>query len=155
MLKKYTVEQYAEVLSLYQEEKTFYRISKLTGINKGTVRDWCKRNIKPISVWTQDDFDAWNARRDTPERSANASLSKIGAKNPMWKGNDADDDSARGRARRKFKAPQGTERHHVDGNPRNNDPNNVVFLTRRQHMIVDGRLKNLKQFRVQHSKPGK
>jgi hypothetical protein len=33
-----------------------------------------------------------------------------------------------------------TDRHHLDGNTANNDPENVITLCRRCHMLVDGRL---------------
>ena len=32
------------------------------------------------------------------------------------------------------------DRHHIDGNQYNNDNRNVLFLCRRCHMTVDGRL---------------
>lgn len=35
------------------------------------------------------------------------------------------------------------ERHHKDGDPRNNSPSNIAFLCRRCHMVADGRLANL------------
>ena len=65
-----------------------------------------------------------------------------GEKKPNWKGDKATDNSGRERARRLFPTKNGTEIHHVDGNPLNNDPANIRILTRRGHMIVDGRLFN-------------
>jgi hypothetical protein len=144
--QKYTREQYDTALKLHQEGKTIYRISKIMDINKGTVYDWCKRNIKPMSVWTHDDFDEWNSHRWTPERITVFSSRRTGEGNPAWKGDGVNEDSARARARRKFKAPKGKERHHIDGNSKNNEDSNVMFLTRKEHMILDGRIKNLKQF---------
>lgn len=35
------------------------------------------------------------------------------------------------------------ETHHIDGNKRNNNPNNLLKLCRRCHMLIDGRFKNL------------
>lgn len=34
----------------------------------------------------------------------------------------------------------GMDRHHIDGNPLNNDPSNIAVHCRRHHMVVDGRL---------------
>jgi hypothetical protein len=34
----------------------------------------------------------------------------------------------------------GIDRHHVDGDPLNNDPSNIAVYCRRHHMMVDGRL---------------
>ncbi len=36
------------------------------------------------------------------------------------------------------------DRHHIDGNPRNNDRANIAFLCRRCHQAVDGRLEILR-----------
>lgn len=43
-------------------------------------------------------------------------------------------------ARRLYPAPEGYERHHVDGDTNNNEPENVKIVTRRQHMVDDGRM---------------
>jgi hypothetical protein len=65
-----------------------------------------------------------------------------GVNNPKWKGDAASQHSARGRARRLYPVPKGFERHHIDGNPHNNQRNNIAILTGRQHMIADGRMSN-------------
>lgn len=39
-----------------------------------------------------------------------------------------------------------SEIHHVDGNPFNNSPENIMHLCRKHHMEADGRVENLKQF---------
>ena len=66
--------------------------------------------------------------------------------NPNWKGDDITEDSGRDRARRWFPAPKGYDRHHVDGNPKNNDPSNIKIVKRKAHMIDDGRLEKLRAF---------
>jgi hypothetical protein len=40
-----------------------------------------------------------------------------------------------------FPCPKGKERHHIDGNPLNNSPENILLVTRKEHMMADGRKK--------------
>lgn len=68
-----------------------------------------------------------------------------GTNSVQWKGDKALPDTGRTRAEGYFECPQGKERHHIDGNPLNNNPANVEFLTRREHQIKDGRLQRLKE----------
>jgi len=79
-------------------------------------------------------------------------LTKLGPKNPNWKGDQCAMRTGNDRARRIFKstppcmkcgAPK-SERHHIDGNPRNNAQENIAFLCRRHHMEADGRLEALR-----------
>ena len=51
--------------------------------------------------------------------------------------------TGRGRAQRQVPCPKGYERHHIDGNELNNEPSNIMIVTRKEHMILDGRMKNL------------
>ena len=57
-----------------------------------------------------------------------------------YKGDKAKISVGWARAERLFKCPEGLERHHIDGNPMNNSPDNVVFVTRKRHMVLDGRM---------------
>ena len=76
---------------------------------------------------------------------------KSGENNPNWKGVNSGKESARERARSIFKkllpcevcGNKKTERHHADGNPHNNTPENIKFLCRKHHMGMDGRLGRL------------
>jgi len=65
-----------------------------------------------------------------------------------WKGNAISDIIGRQRARRLYPvigpcercgSPK-SERHHIDGNPRNNARENISILCRKCHMIVDDRI---------------
>jgi hypothetical protein len=47
------------------------------------------------------------------------------------------------RAQTLYPCPKGYERHHIDGNELNNEPSNILIVTRKEHMILDGRIKNL------------
>jgi len=58
-----------------------------------------------------------------------------------------------GRAIARYRFPLGvcsacgapaTDRHHIDGNPTNNDLSNVTGLCRRCHMAADGRLEKIR-----------
>jgi len=86
------------------------------------------------------------------ENRINARLKKLGEKNPNWNGNNALENSARGRAERRFQISKcencgesGHDRHHVDGNVYNNFYSNIKILCRRCHMAEDGRLEKLKE----------
>ena len=63
-----------------------------------------------------------------------------GSKNGMWKGDEAKPDAGNLRARTLMGKQEGKEIHHIDGNTLNNDPENLEFLTRKEHMEKDGRL---------------
>lgn len=76
----------------------------------------------------------------------------FGPEHPHWKGDDAHIVTKRQRAQRAYPLAgcefegcecPATDRHHVDGDPGNNRPENVQRLCRRHHMLVDGRLAKL------------
>ena len=75
----------------------------------------------------------------------------MGHLNPNWKGDAVKEISARSRTQRWFTdigpcsicGEERSERHHRDGDTRNNEPQNIVILCRRCHMKEDGRLASL------------
>ena len=61
--------------------------------------------------------------------------------NHEWKGDAVSWQAAHFRTRKLYPViPEGYERHHIDGNPRNNSPENIKIVTRQEHMLIDGRL---------------
>lgn len=77
--------------------------------------------------------------------------SKAGPNNPQWKGDAAPENTKRMRAHQVLSLEGRTcefegcdapakDRHHIDGDTGNNDPNNLKALCRRHHMLEDGRL---------------
>jgi hypothetical protein len=73
-------------------------------------------------------------RHLSEETKSKMSQAKRGEKHPLWKGTKATKNAGRNRARIRFKCPEGMERHHVDGNPLNNSPENIAFVTHERHM---------------------
>ena len=76
--------------------------------------------------------------------------SRFAEKNVNWKGISATEQSGRGRAERSFRIGKceicgepGMDRHHKDGNTKNNSPSNIQCLCRKCHMKEDGRLDKL------------
>jgi hypothetical protein len=68
-----------------------------------------------------------------------------------WKGEEASVKAGRSRALRRYPlqpcsvcGKAHSERHHLDGNTMNNEPDNILFVCRKCHMAKDGRLE---QFR--------
>lgn len=131
-LGRYRKEDYERVLGL--QGRSIKIISNKTGISETTIRDWIKGKSKPYDAWTEEE-------RET--RIQNLRNSKMGEKNPRWGGDDVQPMAGRLRAQRRFDAPPGYDRHHIDGNPLNNEPENIRISTRRDHMIEDGRLERL------------
>jgi len=162
--RKYTPEQYLKAIQLSEKGLGAKRISKALGIPSTTVHHWIRDNQKPLSMWTENELKLYNKSlgrsgedshlfglkgsqhpmfgyKHSKEAIARISAKKVGSLNPMWKGNKASDAAGRSRARYKFFAPKGYDRHHIDGNPLNNIPKNVLIVSRRIHMIKDGRMK--------------
>ncbi len=92
-----------------------------------------------------------------PKRTLNAIQAKaieMGIKRQIVYPNDIDfvgasvsDYMGHWNARAIYPASKGIERHHKDGNPKNNSPDNIMLLTHKEHMIIDGRIKkNLRQY---------
>ena len=75
--------------------------------------------------------------------------------NPNWKGNNVCNNEGRYRARQLIKVPKGFERHHKDGNPLNNDPENIMIVTRSEHMKLDGRIVKFKEYQPEASRVGR
>lgn len=78
---------------------------------------------------------------------------RTGAAHHAWKGNEVSVKGGRTRAKRLYRDigpcvvcenPK-SERHHIDGNTANNEPENIVALCRRCHMETDGRLDAFKE----------
>ena len=118
-------------------------IEKESGVSRDTFRRWFSRGNKPWSVRTAEENYKSYSRKIPEETIEKMRISKLGSKNPMWKGDEAKEHSVRNRLRRRIPAPKGSDRHHIDGNGRNSDPNNILVQTRREHMIDDGRIEAL------------
>lgn len=143
--RKYTTEEYEQVLHFRAQGLGSVRISKLTGIPADTIQGWFSHGKKPRSIWTEEERKVFSRKQ---------SAAKRGPLNPMWKGDDATIKSARGRAQRLYgsECPPDHEIHHIDGNPWNNERSNIQFVKRKKHMEIDGRIIDLKQM---SSKAGK
>lgn len=71
-----------------------------------------------------------------------------GENHHAWKGNAVSEKQGRKRAFYRFKeigpcsgcGSSKSERHHIDGNTKNNESQNIAILCRRCHMKEDGRL---------------
>jgi len=73
---------------------------------------------------------------------------KKGDLHPNWLGNQAGKDAGRVRARKIYECPKGKEIHHIDGNPLNNDSSNIMFVSRKEHEYIDGRMEKLHKSNV-------
>lgn len=73
----------------------------------------------------------------------------VGASNVNWRGDAVSEQGGRQRARRMYPGLRDceirgcggkAERHHKDGNTRNNAPQNIAFLCNKHHKEADGRM---------------
>ena len=89
--------------------------------------------------------------KHTEESKLKISISHLRDKNPNWAGDTPKhtDDTGHLRAERWLPKIEGKEKHHIDGNPMNNELSNILYVTRKEHMKIDGRLIKLQttQFR--------
>jgi len=159
--RKYTSKEYLEVIRLHNEGKGYRKISKITGIPINTIGGWISSVRTPRCMWANERrkeihdkiftpetrkklSDANKGKTRTPEQRENyRKAAKKGSKHHLWKGDNAKPEAGYYRARKMYPVPKGYQRHHIDGNPLNNDPNNVKIVKPRQHMIIDGRLDRL------------
>lgn len=85
---------------------------------------------------------------------------RTGEKHHSWIGDNVSVKGGRTRAYRMYKeitpcvlcASYRSERHHIDGNTANNEPENIICVCRKCHMKHDGRLEKFKEMAVANSK---
>ena len=142
----YTKEQYDEALELYDNGKHPKEISRLLNIDWEVIRSWVYRGSKPLDAWTEEELRKYNKTQSMRKWGKNnPNFGLKGSLSPKWKGNTVKYNSGRARARKLYYAPKGHHRHHIDGNPLNNDPENIMIVTPRKHMVEDGRMELLRR----------
>lgn len=74
---------------------------------------------------------------------------------PFWKGSDVTPSTGRLRAEKMYPlqpceicGSKNSERHHIDRNPVNNSPENILFVCRKHHIIFDERIRKAIQARL-------
>lgn len=56
-----------------------------------------------------------------------------------FKNNPIGESTGRSRAQKIFPCPKGSDRHHIDGDEFNNDPNNIQILSHKKHGSVSAK----------------
>ena len=71
-------------------------------------------------------------------------IGRRGEENKNWKGDNITLRTGGNRARHLYRCPLlswlNLERHHINGNPKDNRPENIAFLSQKDHMEKDGRV---------------
>jgi hypothetical protein len=124
-----------EMSKLYRQGLSLTQIAAKAGVAHTTIRKYLKRANIPMKP--RGHQKGVKLLLETRQKLA---VSKIGEKNPRWKGDTVTDQAGRARAERNLPHIKGAEKHHKDGNPLNNTPENIEYVTRKQHMTIDGRL---------------
>ena len=75
-------------------------------------------------------------------------------KSPFWKGENITNSTGRQRAEKMYYllpcqkcGSKNSERHHIDSNPKNNNRSNIMFVCRKHHVAIDGRMVKARQAR--------
>lgn len=78
-----------------------------------------------------------------------------GEESPFWKGNNITQQTGRWRAIKMFPhkpcevcGSKNSERHHIDKNAINNNSNNIKYVCRKHHILIENRF--LKMLKAQH-----
>lgn len=116
------------------------------------VCERCGRTYKRSELANRQSNKHWLARKFCGEECRRAdrserSRSQRGEQHPGWKGDGAKPQSGRMRARRLYgtrqpcrKCGRPGEIHHIDGNPLNNEPENIAWLCRQHHFDAEDRM---------------
>ncbi len=138
--RSYSESDYTNVLELRAKGFSQRQISEKLNIPARTAYSWYTGERKPHKAKTKEENMKAHSRRHSLKSIEKVRVSKIGPLNPRWKGDEAKEAAIRGRLQRRMPVPKGSDRHHIDGNGLNSDPSNILVLTRRGHMIKDGRM---------------
>lgn len=138
--RSYSEADYRNVLKLRERGFGQRQISENLNIPADTAYKWYTGKRKPNKAKTKEENMKAHSRRHASDSIEKMRVSKIGTLNPKWKGDEAKEAAIRGRLKRRMPVPKGFDRHHIDGDGQNSDPSNILILTRREHMIEDGRM---------------
>ena len=140
-MPKYTKMDYEIVLELRKKGLGYSEINKITRVKLTTLRHWINDGYKPWGVHTKTELDNIKQRHR---------VLMLGDRNPRWNPNTSIQGRGRIMARKLYKCPLlkwlKLERHHIDGNPNNNSPDNITWLSRKEHMTEDGRINRASEF---------
>ena len=115
-------------------------------IPRTTIINWTMYGQIPFSAWDRDKLREWARQKCLGKKHSAEHVRKrtrTGSAHYRWGGDNVSQDAGRKRARKMYKTPEDKEIHHIDGNTLNNKPENIEFVTRKLHMIKDGRLERL------------
>lgn len=115
--------------------------------------DTCKKCEKPITIRSESGY-CQSCYERSPSFRKKIGLSRMGSKNPMWKGDDIGYGGKHYRLKTQLKKPERCERCKItpphDLANRSGkyllDLSDWWYLCRRCHMKIDGRMKNLRQY---------
>lgn len=133
----------------HNENLSQQEMAQLAGVSKHTIRSWIKRfKLQKIPGSWSIGKEPWNKNKTytTGYHHSDATIvllseSKMGTKNPAWRGKEATKNAARQRARKLFRTEECANcqsvlqihRHHIDRNPHNNHISNIMFLCNSCH----------------------
>ena len=155
MKREYTKETYERVFELDEKGYNASEIGRLLNIPNKTISHWLKRERKPPAAWDESDWQrclAWrkhvgeiNRKLNLGKRQSRETIEK--RRKSLMKGEIPHPDVGRKHARQMYSVPRGKEIHHIDGDTNNNESSNIMFVTRGEHMVIDGRLDKLQEGR--------
>lgn len=125
------IEKYNQAIKLHSIGKKVVEISDILMIQYQIIDNWVEHGDVPHVLWGPEKYFIFKEK---------TRIAKIGKNNPNWRGDKASQKAGQVRAERNIPCPKGFERHHIDGNELNNNPSNILIVTRKQHMIIDGRM---------------
>lgn len=130
---KHSKTEYELALSLHAQGIGYREIGRRIGASHNTTRSWCLGLGKPEETWTPE---------EEMKRIQKIIKAQLGEKAHNWVGAQAKKRTGNGRARRLYKCPlldwMRLVRHHVNGDTLNNRPENIAFITTKEHLEVNG-----------------
>jgi len=133
------------------KNKTRDEIAELAGVSNPCIGNWVKRFklVKPRSAYPNRKPGHGVPGMFSEKVKKKLSEQKLGSKNPAWLGDGASENAGRLRAQKMYPACECEtcgaktrfERHHIDGNTKNNDRSNILVLCsacHRSHHNLNG-----------------
>jgi len=121
------------------------------------TKEKIRKKLRPINQGKRNPFYGKHHSEETKAKLSKIASARTGERSPHFGKHHSEEAKAKiskanykdakarkrtgySRAQRVFPCPKGMHRHHIDGNPLNNSPENIKIVTPKEHMELDGRL---------------